>query len=331
MRVAFFSTRKYDKEFFSAINKKGGFDHELVFFETQLNLATANLANGFEAICAFVNDRMSLDVLKQLKEGGTRVIALRCAGYNNVDLNVAAKSGIKVVRVPAYSPNAVAEHVLAMLLTLYRFTHKAYNRVREGNFSLEGMTGYEIFGKVVGIVGYGRIGQVAASIFSGFGCRVLVSDPYITEGSIPFELVTNEYLMSNADIISLHCPLNATTKYLVDKNSIGLMKDGVTIINTSRGGLLNTRDVYVALKSKKIGFLGIDVYEEEEKLFFEDLSTQIIEDDLFMRLTTFPNVLITGHQGFFTQRALINIAETSLKNLSDIEKYGKSLNEITLQ
>lgn len=330
MKVAFFSTRKYDREFFEKNND--AFGHDLTFFEAHLNENTVALAHDYEAICVFVNDRLSADLIKILQEGKTRLIALRCAGFNNVDLKVAAECGIKVVRVPAYSPNAVAEHVFAMLLTLYRYTHKAYNRVKEGNFSLNGMTGHEIFGKTVGLIGMGKIGQITADIFKGFGCRVLASDPFqFKEVSAKgIEYVDNETIYQEADIISLHCPLNEETKYLINKESLEQMKDGVTIINTSRGGLVNTKDVYSALKSGKIAFLGIDVYEEEEKLFFEDLSTEIIMDDLFMRLTTFPNVLITGHQGFFTQRALNNIAETTLRNILEIERDGKSENEVVL-
>ena len=326
MKIAFFSTRKYDREFFENNNKS--FGHSLTFFEAQLNEKTVSLAKDFEAVCVFVNDRLGEDLIRALSEGGTGLIALRCAGFNNVDLAAAAKCGIKVVRVPAYSPNAVAEHVLAMVLTLYRFTHKAYNRVREGNFSLNGMTGHEIFGKTVGIIGMGKIGRITAEIFKGFGCRVLASDPSLNNKVDGVEYVDNLQIYREADIISLHCPLNEETKYMINTDSLGQMKDGVTIINTSRGALVNTQDVYSALKSGKIGFLGIDVYEEEEKLFFEDLSTEIIMDDLFMRLTTFPNVLITGHQGFFTHRALNNIAETTLRNIQEIEDSGHSVNEV---
>jgi D-lactate dehydrogenase len=328
MKIAFFSTRKYDQEFFEKNNQ--AFAHEMTFYEAHLNEKTVALAKDYDAICIFVNDRLNDELIHCLKQGKTRLVALRCAGFNNVDLKAAAESGIKVVRVPAYSPNAVAEHVFAMLLTLYRFTHKAYNRVRDGNFSLTGMTGHEIFGKTVGLVGTGKIGQITAEIFKGFGCRVIASDPEPCKSLIlrGVEYVDNSQIYKEADIISLHCPLNSETKYLINSDTLNLMKDKVTIINTSRGGLINTKDVYSALKSGKIGFLGIDVYEEEEKLFFEDLSTEIIMDDLFMRLTTFPNVLITGHQGFFTHRALNNIAQTTLSNISDIEQRNKCVNEV---
>ena len=330
MKVAFFNTRRYDKEFFNSNNKK--FDHEITFFETQLNEKTVSLTKGYSAVCVFVNDRLNDQVIAKLAENGIKLIAMRCAGYNNVDLKAAAEHKITIVRVPAYSPNAVAEHVLAMVLTLYRFTHKAYNRVREGNFSLAGMTGHEIFGKTVGVVGTGKIGEVVAKIFKGFGCRVLAVDQVENEELVNcgIEYVDQKQLFENSDILSLHCPLNESTHHMINEKTLSTMKDGVTIINTSRGGLIDTQDAYVALKSGKIGFLGIDVYEEEEKLFFEDLSTEIIMDDLFMRLTTFPNVLITGHQGFFTHRALNNIAETTLKNIKDFETSGVSENQVSV-
>ncbi len=325
MKIAFFSTRKYDREFFEKANHYG---FELTFYEPRLNMDTVKLAFGFDAICVFVNDKLNSEVIQSLVQGGTLIVALRCAGYNNVDLNAAQEAGLKVVRVPSYSPNAVAEHVLAMLLTLYRFTHKAYNRVRDGNFSLVGMTGQEIFGKTVGLVGTGKIGEVTAGIFKGFGCEVLAYDPKPNTSLSVCSYVSMDELLTKSDIISLHCPLSEQTKHIIDKNSLSKMKKGVTIINTSRGALLNTKDVYEALKSGHVGALGIDVYEEEENLFFEDLSTEIIMDDLFMRLTTFPNVLITGHQGFFTKRALTNIADTSLKNISDLLVEGLSPNEV---
>ena len=330
MKIAFFSTRKYDREFFEKNNSS--FNHNLTFIEAPLTASTIILAKGYEAICVFVNDRLNEDLIEQLKDGGTKIIALRCAGFNNIDLSAASKNNIKVVRVPAYSPNAVAEHVIAMLLTLYRHTHKAYNRVREGNFSLVGMTGHEIFGKTVGLIGTGEIGAITANIFKGFGCRVLATDPYPSQDLINkgIEYVDINQIYKEADIISLHCPLNDQTNHLINEVSLSQMKPKVTIINTSRGGLINTRDAYKALKLGDIGFLGIDVYEEEEKLFFEDLSTEIIMDDLFMRLTTFPNVLITGHQAFFTHRALNNIATTTLENIQDLERTSHCVNEVTI-
>lgn len=325
MKIAFFSTRKYDKEFFEKANK---YKFEFTFYEQRLNADTARLAFGFDAICVFVNDRLNKEVIQSLVEAGVSIVALRCAGYNNVDLKVAQDSGLKVVRVPSYSPNAVAEHVLAMLLTLYRFTHKAYNRVRDGNFSLVGMTGQEVFGKTVGLLGTGKIGAVTAGIFKGFGCEVLAYDPNPNPSLTDCSYVSVDELLSRSDIISLHCPLNESTRHIINKDSLGKMKKGVTIINTSRGALLNTKDVYEALKTGQVAYLGIDVYEEEENLFFEDLSTEIIMDDLFMRLTTFPNVLITGHQGFFTKRALSNIADTTLENIQVLVEKGRSPNEV---
>ena len=328
MKIAFFSTRKYDIEFF---NKANTYGFELTFFEPKLTIETAKLAHGFEAVCVFVNDKLNKEVIEQLSQGGTKIIALRCAGFNNVDLPAAGKAAMKIVRVPSYSPNAVAEHVIAMLLTLYRFTHKAYNRVRDGNFSLVGMTGHEIFGKTVGLIGTGKIGTVTAGIFNGFGCEVIAYDPKPDKSLTQCSFVSMDELLTRSDIISLHCPLNESTKHIICQDSIKKMKKGITIINTGRGALINTKDVYEALKSGAVGFLGIDVYEEEENLFFEDLSTEIIMDDLFMRLTTFPNVLITGHQGFFTNRALTNIADTTLKNIADINTSGASGNEVKMQ
>ena len=329
MKIAFFSTRKYDREFFEKANT---YDFELSFFEPKLSSTTVKLAEGYDAICVFVNDKLNKEVIDALAACGPRIVALRCAGYNNVDLQAAHDAGLKIVRVPSYSPNAVAEHVVAMLLTLYRFTHKAYNRVREGNFSLTGMTGHEIFGKTVGLIGTGKIGAVTAGIFKGFGCKVIAFDPNpdltLTEGKCTY--VSMEELLTESDIISLHCPLNDQTRHIINSDSLSKMKKGVTIINTSRGALINTKDAYEALKNKQVAFLGIDVYEEEQNLFFEDLSTEIIMDDLFMRLTTFPNVLITGHQGFFTNRALTNIADTTLQNIQTLNMGNDCPNEVKL-
>jgi D-lactate dehydrogenase len=329
MKVAIFSCKQYDKDYFTAANRP--FNYRLTFFEQRLDENSVSLAKGFDAICVFVNDRLNELVLKTLKQLNVRYIALRCAGYNNVDLNSARQLKLPLVRVPAYSPNAVAEHVMAMLLTLYRSTHKAYNRVREGNFSLAGLSGEELYGKTVGVIGTGQIGSVVCQIFAGFGCRILAYDP------LPNSLLTERYcvdyvslnrLYRLSDIISLHCPLTDETRHLINASSLNLMKPGVTLINTSRGGLVDTQAVYQALKNRKIGYLAIDVYEEEANLFFEDLSTEIIMDDLFMRLTTFPNVLITGHQGFFTRRALTNIAQTTLQNLSQLESGIRCENRI---
>lgn len=322
MKIAFFSTQQYDKEYFSKYNT----NHELIFFEAQLNEQTVSLAEGYGAICAFVNDVLNAAVIKLLAAQGVQLIAMRCAGYNNIDLEAAKANNIKIVRVPAYSPYAVAEHAVALILTLNRKTHKAYNRVREGNFSLEKLTGFDLHGKTVGVIGTGQIGQVFAEIMQGFGCRVLAFDLIANK---ELEAKGIEYLplvklLPQCDIISLHCPLTDQTKHIINANTLPLMKPGVMLINTSRGALIDTRDAIHALKTGHLGYLGIDVYEQEEKLFFHNLSEQIIEDDVIMRLMSFPNVLITSHQGFFTDEALTEIAKTTLQNVQDFEA-GKPL------
>lgn len=322
MKIAFFSTQLYDKEYFTYYNTR----HELVFFEVQLTEKTVALAKGCAAVCAFVNDVLNAEVIQLLAASGVQLIAMRCAGYNNVDLAAAQSHNIKVVRVPAYSPHAVAEHAVALILTLNRKTHKAYNRVREGNFSLEKLTGFDLYGKTVGVIGTGKIGQVFCDIMKGFGCRVLAFDLIANK---ELEAKGVEYLplvqlLPQCDIISLHCPLTEQTKHLINTDTIGFLKPGVMLINTSRGALIETQAVIHALKTGHIRYLGIDVYEQEEKLFFHDLSEEIIEDDAIMRLMSFPNVLITSHQGFFTDEALTQIAQTTLQNIDDFEA-GKSL------
>lgn len=322
MKIAFFSTQSYDRQYFNRYNT----GHDLVFFEAPLNEQTVNLAAGFTGICVFVNDVLSAAVIEQLSVQGIRLIALRCAGYNNVDLGAAKSHNITVVRVPAYSPYAVAEHAVALILTLNRKTHKAYNRVREGNFSLERLTGFDLHGKTVGVIGTGQIGQVFAGIMQGFGCRVLAFDIIANRG---LEAKGVEYLplvrlLPQCDIISLHCPLNEQTKHIIGTQTLGMMKDGVMLINTSRGGLIDTRAAIEALKTGKLGYLAIDVYEQEEKLFFHNLSDEIIHDDTIMRLMSFPNVLVTAHQGFFTEEALTQIAQTTLQSIKDFEE-GKAL------
>lgn len=317
MRIAFFSTQSYDRTYFNQFNN----GHELVFFDAQLNEQTVELANNFTAICAFVNDKLTAAVIGQLASQGVRLIAMRCAGYNNVDLAAAQANNIAVVRVPAYSPYAVAEHAVAMIMTLNRKTHKAYNRVREGNFSLERLTGFDLHGKTVGVIGTGQIGQVFARIMLGFGCRVLAFDVIANRD---LEAAGVEYLpliklLPACDIISLHCPLNDQTKQIVNEQTLGMMKQGVMLINTSRGGLVDTRAGIEALKSGRLGYLGIDVYEQEEKLFFHNRSEEIIEDEVIMRLMSFPNVLVTAHQGFFTDEALTQIAQTTLHSINDFE------------
>jgi D-lactate dehydrogenase len=326
MKIAFFSTQPYDKEYFDRYNK----EHEIIFFDAQLNEQTVNLAKGCNAVCGFVNDQLNVSVIKSLAEIGIKIIAQRCAGFNNVDLYAAKENKILVVRVPAYSPHAVAEHALALIMTLNRKTHKAYNRVREANFSLDRLTGFDVYGKTVGVIGTGKIGQCFAHIMQGLGCKVLAFDLIANRD---LEAAGVEYLplidvMKQSDILSLHCPLTDQTKHLINKTSLGLMKDGVMLINTSRGGLIDTKAAIVALKKGKLGYLGIDVYEQEEKLFFHDLSENIIEDDVIMRLLSFSNVLITAHQGFLTNEALTQIALVTLKNISDFEQGKKAENTI---
>jgi D-lactate dehydrogenase len=330
MKIAMFSARRYDEQFFKTAN--AAFGHDLFFVENHLDRSTAILANGFAVVCAFVNDTLDAETLERLAGGGTRLIALRCAGYNNVDLAAARAHGLKVARVPAYSPHAVAEHVIALLLTLNRKTHKAYNRVRDGNFALDGLLGYDVHGRTVGIVGTGAIGRLVARLFDGFGCRLLAYDVVRNAAceAARVEYVTLERLFAESDILTLHCPLTRQTHHLLNRDAFARMKDGVTVINTGRGALIDTEAAIEALKSGKIGYLGLDVYEEEGGLFFEDRSQSIIQDDVFMRLTTFPNVLVTGHQAFFTDTALRNIAETTLKNVSDFERGASNDNEVRL-
>ncbi|MCJ0972618.1 2-hydroxyacid dehydrogenase [Pseudomonas sp. PS1] len=328
MRVAVFSTKPYDRTFLDRANERHG--HELLYLDARLTTETAPLAAGFETVCAFVNDRLDAGVLALLQGGGTRMIALRSAGFNNVDLPEAERLGMTVARVPAYSPHAVAEHAVALVLSLNRMTYRAYNRVREGNFSLDGLLGFDLYGKTVGVVGTGKIGLIFADIMHGFGCRVLAADPCPSHDAKAFvEYVTFDRLLADSDIISLHCPLTPQTNHLIDARAIAQMKDGVMLINTGRGRVIDTRAVIDGLKSGKIGRLGLDVYEEEEQLFFQDLSQHVIADDLFMRLTTFPNVLITGHQAFFTTEALTNIAETTLDNITAFERGTGTLHRVT--
>jgi len=327
MKTAVFSSRRYDEQFFNAANRSAG--HELFFIENHLGPSTASLARGFPAVCAFVNDSLDAETIQGLAAGGTRLIAMRCAGFNNVDLKVAHAHGIKVVRVPAYSPHAVAEHVIALLMTLNRKTHKAYNRVRDGNFALDGLLGFDVHGLTVGVVGTGAIGGIVARIFHGFGCKLLAFDVRKNPAceALGVRYVPMDQLLAESDIITLHCPLTKETNHLLNRESFARMKDGVTVINTGRGALIDTESAIEALKSGKIGQLGLDVYEEEGDLFFEDRSQSIIQDDVFMRLTTFPNVLVTGHQAFFTDTALRNIAETTLQNVTDFEAGKPLLNE----
>lgn len=327
MKVAMFSSRSYDIQHFEPLISA---PISIDFFDTQLNLQTATLATGYEAICAFVNDDLSAAVLTQLHDIGIKYIAMRCAGFNNIDLFCAKSLGLTIVRVPAYSPEAVAEHAIALLMTLNRRTHKAYQRTRDANFSLEGLVGFNLYGKTVGIIGTGKIGVATMAIFKGFGCNILASDPYPSDKAkvLGAEYVNLETLFKNSDMISLHCPLTNDNKHLLNKDTFALMKDGVTIINTSRGGLLNAHDAIEALKSGRIGGLGLDVYEEEEHLFFNDHSSEIITDDIFRRLSACHNVIFTGHQAFLTKEALTSIAQTTLDNLAELDANKSSVNQV---
>jgi D-lactate dehydrogenase len=314
MKIAFFDTHGFEKAFFSTHS-----DHQIHFFETRLTPATAALADGFSCVCAFVNDQLNEAVLDKLKQGGTTLIALRSAGFNHVDLAAAKRLGMTVVRVPEYSPHAVAEHAVALIMTLNRKIHRAYARVREGNFSLNGLMGFDLNKKVVGVVGTGRIGKVFAQIMLGFGCRVLAYDRQIDsdlekQGVIYVDLTS---LFRESDIISLHVPLNKQTHHLVNDGALALTKPGVMLINTSRGGLIDTASLIRYLKNGHVGTAGLDVYEEEEGVFFENLSETVLQDDQLARLLTFPNVILTSHQAFLTIEALQAIATTTIQNIDD--------------
>jgi len=327
MKVAFYSTQPYDQSSFEEMNQDK--THQFLFFDIDLNAQTVKLAEGCDAVCIFVNDHADAMVLEQLVALNINIVVLRCAGFNQVDLEAARRLGIHVYRVPAYSPEAVAEHAVAMILTLNRKTHKAYNRVREGNFSLNRLTGFNLHGKTVGVVGLGRIGLAFCKMMCGFGCKVLGYDPVQTTLPDEVEKVDFEELLLKSDIISLHCPLVPDTQHLINEENLARMKNGVMLINTSRGALICTKDIIKALKTGKVGYLGIDVYEQEEKLFFRDFSGYIIDDDDILRLMSFPNVLITSHQGFFTTEALAEIALTTIRNLDDAKKGVKTENALT--
>jgi D-lactate dehydrogenase len=328
MKVSIFSAKSYDRQFFTAANIQH--QHELIFLEPRLDRQTACLVTNATAVCAFVNDRVDKDTLELLADSGVKLIALRCAGYNNVDLPVAKKLGIKIVRVPAYSPYAVAEHTVGLILTLNRKLHRAYNRVREGNFALEGLLGFDLHGRTIGIIGTGKIGRVVAKIMTGFGCKVLAYDLHYNPEceTIGVEYVDLPELFGRSDIITLHCPLTPETYHLVNADAIAKMKPHVMLINTGRGALIDTKAIVVALKLGQVGSLGLDVYEQESELFFEDLSDEIIQDDTFARLMTFPNVIITGHQAFFTEDAMRSIAEVTLSNITQVEREQICENEI---
>lgn len=317
IKVAVFDTHRYDREALSQAN--GAHGHDLVFLETRLTAQTAPLADGHSAVCSFVNDRLDAECLRRLQAGGTRLIALRSAGYNHVDLNAAHGLGLSVVRVPAYSPYAVAEHAVALILALNRKIHRAYLRVREANFELDGLVGFDLHGKTVGVIGTGKIGAALTRIMHGFGCRLLAYD--LTPNSelmaaTGVRFVPLEELLAEADIISLHVPLTPQTRHLINAQALARMKSSAMLINTSRGALVDTRALIDALKNRRLAAAGLDVYEEEEGVFFQNLSDQVLQDDVLARLLTFPNVLITSHQGFLTQEALQNIAETTLESIT---------------
>ena len=326
MNVTVFSTKSYDRRFLDAAFQGR---HRPTFLEARLTAETAALARGAGAVCAFVNDQLDDAVLEALKALGVGLVALRSAGFNNVDLAAAKRRGIVIARVPAYSPEAVSEHAVAMMLSLDRNIHRAYARVREGNFSLQGLLGFNLHGRTVGVVGTGRIGTGVARIMLGFGCQVVAHDLVADAGCLAMGVryLSLDALLAEADIVTLHCPLTPQTRHLIDAAAVAKMKRGAMLINTSRGGIVDTRALIAGVKSGAIGHLGLDVYEEEAALFFEDQSDHVIGDDVFQRLLTFPNVLVTGHQAFFTLEALTAIAETTAANIDAFERTGAALHE----
>jgi D-lactate dehydrogenase len=328
MKVAFFDTKKYDEDFFNEANKE--FDFTIKYFSERLSIDTVIMASGYDVVCAFVNDDINKEVILKLEEQNVGLLAMRCSGYNNIDMKTAFNK-IKICRVPAYSPYAVAEHALALIMSLNRKTHKAYNRTRESNFSIKGLLGFDLHGKKAGVIGTGKIGRIFIKIIKGLGMDVVAYDPYPNESfsrDLGFSYVAIEDLYKNSDIISLHCPLTKDTFHLIDKDAVSLMKNNVMIINTSRGGLIDTRALVDSLKEGRVGYVGLDVYEEEENFFFEDHSDSIVQDDVLSRLQTFANVLITSHQGFFTKEALQNISNTTLSNIKDFRSGKTLINEI---
>ncbi|MBV7387539.1 2-hydroxyacid dehydrogenase [Pasteurellaceae bacterium TAE3-ERU1] len=328
MKVAVYSTKKYDKNYLELVNVKYGF--ELEFYDFMLTERTAKMAEGADAVCIFVNDVADRRVLERLKALGVGIVALRCAGFNNVDIEVAAELGIKVVRVPAYSPEAVAEHTVGLMLTLNRRIHRAYNRTRDANFSLEGLMGFNMHGRTAGVIGSGKIGVAVMRILKGLGMNLLTYDPY--ENPLALELgakyVDLDTLYHQSHVITLHCPATPENYHMLNKAAFDKMRDGVLIVNTSRGSLINTKDALQALKSRKVRGLGIDVYENEQGLFFEDKSNDVIQDDTFSLLAASHNVLMTGHQAFLTEDAITNIAEVTLRNIADIVLNIPCQNEV---
>jgi D-lactate dehydrogenase len=328
MRIALFDTHPFEKEYFDEANK--AFRHDLSYFDLRLTEETAPLVSGFEVICSFVNDQLNEQVLQTIKAAKIDLIALRSVGFNHVDLEAASKLNLKIVRVPQYSPYAVAEHAVALILALNRKIYRSYSRVREGNFSLDGLVGFDLKGKTIGIIGTGKIGSVMVQIMTGFGCKVLAYDtqPNPELAGASYEPSLSE-LYRKCDIISMHVPLTPETHHIVNASAFACMKPGVMLINTGRGGLIDSRSLISALKSGKVGYAGLDVYEEEEKFFFQDLSNQVIQDDVLARLMTFPNVLITAHQAFLTREALTSIAHTTLQNVTDFAEGRELINQLT--
>lgn len=331
MKILFFDTKPYDRQFFDQANAAFGFD--IKYLKNRLTPDTASLTEGYDAVCAFVNDDLSTETCEILKKNGVKLIAMRCAGYNNVDLQSVYEQ-IRVMRVPAYSPYAVSEHTVALMLSLNRKTHRAYYRTRDNNFAINGLLGFDMHGKTAGIIGSGKIGRLVAETLRGFGMNIVAYDRFPNEAwakEQKIEYVELEELYARSDIITLHCPLTDENHHMLDKDAFAKMKDGVMIINTGRGALIHSTDLIDALKSGKVGSAGLDVYEEEDAYFFEDVSSQVMTDDTLARLLSFPNVLITAHQAFFTQEALTNIAETTLQNVRDFEEGGPLKNEVCYQ
>jgi len=331
MKTIAFSVQPYERPFFDELNRT--YDHDLSFIEAQLTPDTAALAKGYECVCAFVNDELDAGNLRTLAEGGVKVIALRSAGFNHVDLEAAGEHRLTVVRVPAYSPHAVAEHTICLMMALNRKVHRAYNRVREGNFELNGLMGFDVHGKTAGVVGTGKIGECVAEILKGFGCRILGFDPVRNPDceKLGMTYVDLPELLEESDIVTLHCPLTPETEHLIDAEAISKMKPGAMLVNTSRGGVVDTGAVIDGLKKEKLGSLGLDVYEEEGDFFFRDLSDKVIQDDQLARLLTFPNVIVTGHQAFFTHEALHAIVDTTLANIRKVEEEGRCDNEVSAE
>jgi len=328
MRVGIFSAKPYDIDHFDRVNQTFGLQIE--YFDYRLCLQTVRLAHGFDVVCAFVNDSLGDKVLTELSKNGTKVIAMRCAGFNNVDLEVAKKLNLRVVNVPSYSPESVAEHTVALMLTLNRKVHKAYQRTRDANFSLSGLVGFNMQHRNVGVIGTGRIGLATIKVLLGFGCHIYAHDPYPNHAVLELgvKYVSLEEIFSVCDIISLHCPLTSENHHLLNRDSFSRMKPGVMVINTSRGGLLNALDAIEALKTGQLGSLGLDVYENEKELFFEDKSNEVIQDDVFRRLSACHNVIFTGHQAFLTEEALSAIAFTTLTNITQLSSVEHCLNEL---